>query len=143
MATYRERLTPSPLYWALVPVGGLFGAAALLPLGTPQAVLVGAGTAAVVAYLLSRTATRVEVTDGELRVGRAHLPLAVVAAVDQLDAAGSRHALGPGLDARAFVCTRPWIRTHVRVHLTDPQDPTPYWLIGTRRPDALARAVAG
>jgi hypothetical protein len=30
----------------------------------------------------------------------------------------------------------------VRVELTDPEDPTPYWLVSSRRPDALARALA-
>jgi hypothetical protein len=29
----------------------------------------------------------------------------------------------------------------VRVEVVDPQDPTPYWLVSTRRPDDLARAL--
>jgi hypothetical protein len=29
----------------------------------------------------------------------------------------------------------------VRVHVNDPDDPTPYWMISTRRPDELVAAI--
>jgi hypothetical protein len=57
------------------------------------------------------------------------------------DADQMRTALGPALDARAFVCLRAWARTGVRVDLQDPLDPTPYWLLSTRRPQELADAL--
>jgi hypothetical protein len=40
------------------------------------------------------------------------------------------------------VCLRAWARTAVRVEVLDPADPTPYWLVSTRRPDELAAAIA-
>ena len=52
-----------------------------------------------------------------------------------------RQAHGPRLDARAYLCLRGWIPTGVRIALADPQDPTPYWLLSTRRPEALAAAL--
>ena len=52
-----------------------------------------------------------------------------------------RQELGPRLDARAYVCLRAWARTGVHVVLEDPQDPTPYWLVSTRRPQDLAQAL--
>jgi hypothetical protein len=30
----------------------------------------------------------------------------------------------------------------VKVELTDPQDPTPYWLVSTRRPERVVEAIA-
>jgi hypothetical protein len=62
---------------------------------------------------------------------------------EALDVAAMRHELGPGLDARAYVCLRAWARTGVRVALNDPDDPTPYWLVSTRRPELLVQALGG
>ena len=36
---------------------------------------------------------------------------------------------------------RPYVKTAVRVELTDPADPTPYWLLSSRHPQALASAL--
>lgn len=141
MAEHFERLTPTPVYWLLALLAGFFGAAAVYPVSTLLAAVTGLSAAAATAALLSRGAARVEVTEGELRVARAHVPLGLVSRVEVLDAAHARQALGPELDARAFVCTRPWVHTAVRVHLNDPADPTPYWVVATRRPGELAAAL--
>ncbi|WP_461144428.1 DUF3093 domain-containing protein [Salinifilum aidingensis] len=85
--------------------------------------------------------TRVALRDGELRVGDAHLPLRYVEDVEPVPPAEKRRSLGPDLDPAAFVVHRPWVRTMVRVWLDDPEDPTPYWVISTRRPEQLAEAV--
>jgi hypothetical protein len=98
-------------------------------------VLVG-GTVALV-----RTSPRVEVQGGELRAGAAHIPVTLLARPRALDAAATRAELGPALDARAHVCLRGWVPTAVRVDVVDPQDPTPYWIVSTRRPEELARAL--
>ena len=44
-------------------------------------------------------------------------------------------------DARAYLLLRPYRKKAVKVSLSDPADPTPYWLVSTRRPDALAAAL--
>ncbi|MCP2254661.1 Protein of unknown function (DUF3093) [Prauserella aidingensis] len=83
----------------------------------------------------------VRVTGGsepELWVGDAHLPLRHVGAVDVVDKDMRRRTLGPELDPAAFVVNRGWIATLVRVEVTDPEDPTPYWLFSTRHPERLA-----
>jgi hypothetical protein len=43
--------------------------------------------------------------------------------------------------AHAFIVQRPWVPTAVLVRLADPADPTPYWVVGSRRPAELAAAV--
>ena len=43
----------------------------------------------------------------------------------------AREALGPGADPRAFLFTRPFLSSVVRVDLRDPADPHPYWLVST------------
>lgn len=86
---------------------------------------------------------RVEVADGELRAGRAHIPLTLVGTPEPLDAMGTRRVAGVEADARAYLLLRPYLKQSVRVPILDPADPTPYWLVGSRRPKALAAAIAG
>ena len=48
---------------------------------------------------------------------------------------------GRDADARAYLLLRPYLKRAVRVEINDPADPTPYWLVGTRRPEDLAEAL--
>ncbi|TDC33984.1 DUF3093 domain-containing protein [Micromonospora sp. 15K316] len=84
---------------------------------------------------------RVAVRDGELLVDDARLPVRYVADVVPLDAAGRREVLGVGADPLAFVVQRPWVGSAVQVVLDDPADPTPFWVVSTRRPVELAEAI--
>jgi hypothetical protein len=84
---------------------------------------------------------RVAVHDGELYVDDAHLPLRYVGDVGVLDPAGKRAALGTRNDPLAFVVVRPWVPGAVLVVLDDPADPTPYWVVSSRHPERLARAI--
>lgn len=83
----------------------------------------------------------VQVKDGELWAADAHLPLRFIGAVEKVTATGKRKALGPHLDPSAFVMHRGWVSTLVRIQLTDPADPTPYWLVSVRKPDLLIEAL--
>jgi len=139
---YAERLYPSPGVVLAAATFAVGCAAATLPLGTPAAVVTFGVVAALAAVMLARGAAPVEVGDGRFVAGRARLPMDVVGEVEPLDAAEMRHARGPGLDARAYLCLRGWVRGGVRVHLRDPADPAPYWLVSSRRPAALAAALS-
>ncbi len=111
-----------------------------LPLGlayTLTAVLVVATVGVFVGYGRARVA----VGDGVLVAGRARVPLQFVADAEALDATQTRLSAGQQADARAYLLLRPYIPTAVRVQITDPADPAPYWLISTRRPRALVAAL--
>ena len=58
-----------------------------------------------------------------------------------LDRDATRNVLGVGADARAYLLTRPYLKHAVRVEILDQADPTPYWVIGTRAPESLAKAI--
>lgn len=99
----------------------------------------------VVPLMLWLGRVRVRVADGELWVGAgdpAHLPLRFAGEIEIVEPRDKREALGPGLDPAAFVLHRAWVGPMVRVHLTDPDDPTPYWLISTRSPGRLAELIS-
>ncbi|MCK2240428.1 MULTISPECIES: DUF3093 domain-containing protein [unclassified Crossiella] len=81
---------------------------------------------------------QVQVKGGELWVGEAHLPLEFVGRVTVLDAEEKRPALGRDLDPAAFVAHQGWVGPAVLVELTDPDDPTPYWIFSVRQAEKLA-----
>ncbi|MDO7869473.1 DUF3093 domain-containing protein [Nocardioides jiangxiensis] len=97
--------------------------------------------ALVTAGFLKYGALAVRVADGELRAGRAHLPLQHVGAVTPLDKEQTRLLAGRDANARAYLAMRPYVKRSVRIDVDDPQDPTPYWLVSTRRPKQLAAAL--
>lgn len=138
---FHERLLPGPGGW-LGTVGlGAIAAIALWPVHRTAAIVVGLLVCLGSATALAVTAPVVEVSDGVLRAGSARIPVSLLGSAQALDVAAMRHELGPGLDGRAYVCLRAWARTGVRVALDDPADPTPYWLISTRRPQLLVEAL--
>lgn len=84
---------------------------------------------------------RIAVDDAELAVDDAHLPLRHISDVIPIDAAGRRQLLGVAADPLAFVIQRPWVSGAVQVLVDDPADPTPYWVVSSRRPVQLAAKV--
>ena len=133
-----------PVTWWLLAVLLAVAVWWALVLATPFAVAVGAALAtfAVAALGLWHWGSpRLRVADGRLHAGRAVIPLDLCGAATGLDAESTRALGGRDADARAYLLLRPYIRTAVRVDLADPRDPTPYWLLSSRRPDELARAV--
>jgi hypothetical protein len=84
---------------------------------------------------------RVQVDGEHLHIDDAHLPRSVIGEVTVIDASGRRDLLGQDADPLAFVILRPWIPGGVRVNLEDPADPTPYWFVSSRHPEALAAAL--
>ena len=83
----------------------------------------------------------ITVTDKELRVGKAHIDLEFVGSVSAYSGNYAVAARGPELDARAWIFLRGWVNPVVRVDITDPNDPTPYWLFSSRRPEELVAAL--
>ena len=95
----------------------------------------------VLLLFLGYGSARVTVHDGVLTAGRARIDLRLVGAAHALDADDTRRLAGRDADARAYLLLRPYLRRAVRVSIEDPADPTPYWLVSTRRPERLAAAI--
>jgi hypothetical protein len=86
--------------------------------------------------------TRVQVAGGELQVGQARVPLRYVGRVEVVEKADKQLALGPELDPTAYLMHRGWVGPLVRVEITDPDDPTPYWIFSVRDPARIVAALA-
>lgn len=142
MVRYRERLWPSLWFF----VAGLLVIPAMIlvfyPINLPIGIMLGLALYVGYAALLVAMSPSIEVTDRELRVGSARLPLAVAGDVTAYPTRETaRQAAGPGLDARAWLCLRGWAPTSARVDVADAHDPVPYWLFSTRRPDEVRSAI--
>jgi hypothetical protein len=138
---FRERMTPAPWVWGAGSLLGLLAGLTVFPIApflAPIAIVVFIGIIVTSLVMFSPVVT---VEAGELVAGQASVPVSVLGTAEVLDAVEMRHALGPGLDVRAYLCMRGWIATGVRIALDDPDDPTPYWLITSRRPAELAAAL--
>lgn len=141
--TYRERMYVTWYWWPL-PLAAAGLLAAEVHLGYPgvRAWLPYVLLLPLTALLIWRAGSAtVRVQDGELWVGKAHLPLRFVGEVQVVSAKDKRRVLGPHLDPAAYLLHRGWIGPVVRLRQTDPEDPTPYWVFSTRHPDRLAEAL--
>jgi len=57
------------------------------------------------------------------------------------DGDAAREQRGVSLDARAWLVIRGWIDPVVKIELGDPDDPVPYWLVSSRKPQELVAAL--
>jgi DUF3093 family protein len=145
MLVYRERLRVPLSWWLLgLTAAGLLGTELMAGFGWQVAAVVygvlGGGYAAMLVWW---GRARVEITRGELRAGSARLPLAAAGQVTALAETQTRQLRGPRADPAAMLLSRPYLRRAVYVEVSDPGLGVPYWLVGTRRPAALAAAIEG
>ena len=140
---YRERLSVPIRWWAqgTMLVASLWLAVIVAVPGAVAWAVTGAAVALMATLFLTYGAALVSVEDGWFRAGRARVELRFVGEVVPLDAEATRLVAGRDADARAYLLLRPYRKKAVTVSLSDPADPTPYWLVSTRRPDALAAAL--
>ncbi|WP_308607192.1 DUF3093 domain-containing protein [uncultured Corynebacterium sp.] len=144
---YRERQWV-PWYWWLMAAFVVVISTATVSLnrGIMWIIVPAILLSAIAAWVLltwSNTVVQVEQdADGTrwLTVKDAQLPNDVVARSTAVPATARRNALGPQLDPAAFLVTHGWVPEHVMLVLDDPEDPTPYWLIGSTNPEKLLAA---
>ena len=138
---YRERLWPS--WWVFLATALVIPASLLvfLPISELAGIVSAVVLYAAIVVVLLATSPVIEVTDGMLRVGRARIERSFLGAASAHSGADAVAERGTRLDARAYLVLRGWVPGVVRIEITDPADPTPYWLVSTRRPQQLAAAL--
>ncbi|MGH8859877.1 MAG: DUF3093 domain-containing protein [Jatrophihabitantaceae bacterium] len=93
----------------------------------------------VIVWSLGRGA--LEISDGELRIRGAHIPLHEFTGAVALDAETLRRVVGREGDPAAFISIRGWIGPGVQLWLDDAEDPTPYWVVSSRHPQRVVDLV--
>jgi len=137
---YSEHLSPS--WWMVLAVFLVVPTTVLIFL--PLSLLVGVVTGVVlwlgVVGILWFSSPTLTLSSQGFRAGSAQVEWSHVQRVEAIAAENTRAEKGIKLDARAWLVLRPWVGPVVKVVLNDPNDPTPYWLVSTRRPEAVASA---
>ena len=138
---YRERLTPS-LGMMIIPLLMIpMIALVFLRENATWGLALGIAAALLCIAVMYFTSPVVEVSGGELRAGRAHIPVSLLGESTVSTDDEARAARGRNLDARAWHVIRGGIDGIVTVAVNDPADPTPVWVVSSRTPDRLAAAV--
>jgi hypothetical protein len=143
VTTYSERLR-APISWWLAALGFgvVWGWIVLVVANWPVAIAVAAVVAGLSAFGVARYgALQISVGDEGLRVGNAMLDRPHLGGVEMLNRSAYRTQMSTGADARAYLVTRPYLDRGVLVTVADDSDPTPYWLLSSRHPEALAAAL--
>lgn len=138
---YRERLTPPLWVLAAAAVVAPMAALSFTPINATIALAAGLVVGVVVIVALIALSPRVEVADGELRAGRAHIDVALLGQPVVLTGDEARAARTHGLDGRGWHLLRGGIEPVLVVPVDDPADPVRTWTISTRTPDRLAAAI--
>lgn len=140
--SYAERLSaPASLWVAVAAFAVVLGVSFAAALGPVAGAVAFAGPALAGSLLLRRTAAEVRVEDSVLWAGPAHIPVSALGPARALTPAQAREVRGPGSDPAAYHLIRGWVPAGVLAEVRDPQDPTPYWFVASRRPEELAAAI--
>jgi hypothetical protein len=93
-------------------------------------------------FLSQKSALYVEVSDEFLTVGNAQIERKFLGQIEVLSADEMRRWRGPLCDPASYMALRFWIPTGVKVEINDPNDPTPYWLVSSKKAQPLAAALS-
>jgi len=95
----------------------------------------------VLVFIAVRSRMIIEIDENFLRIDDAHIELKYLSDVTILDADAMRLARGRDADPAAFLAIRFWSSRGVLVRIKDNRDPTPYWLISSKRGKELAAVL--
>jgi len=140
---YRERLSV-PLSWWIIATAAVVTLYVItaVPAGVGAGIAVAGIAAVLLVTLFIRYGGAVVAVDSEkLRAGKAAIEREYLGKAEPLSGDDARNAFGRDCDPAAYLVLRSYLRGAVRVEITDPQDPAPYWLIATRNPERLAAAL--
>jgi hypothetical protein len=137
---YTERLWPSFGILLATSLSFPMLLLAALPFGTEIGITISVtGTIALFALVIL-TAPTISVS-AELIAGRMRIPLSVIGKTQPLNKLELRELIGAAADARAQLFIRGYVKSALKIEISDSSDPTPYVVISTRKPEQLAVAL--
>lgn len=138
---YQERVRPN--------LGTFLAVATLLPAVTlvsePFDIRVGLVLGAVLVLAIWAAlfflAPVIKVGKTTFSVGGASIPRVLLGKIDEIGKDQIFEERGPKLDPAAFKVFQGTVKTAIKVSIKDTSDPTPYWIISTRKPGQLATVL--
>ena len=141
MTTYRETMRPAAWLYiaAILEIPAII--LVMAPINMIFGIVLSLAVYAAIVILMVTKSPSIELTETSLRVGKAVIDRTHLGAASAFSGSFAIEQRGIKLDARAWMMFTGWVDAVVRLEITDPQDPTPYWLISTRHPKAFVAAL--
>ena len=138
---FRERLFPSLGVHLALALSAPMVYLAALPISSALAAVLGMAVPILLVLLANLMAPVIELSHEDLRAGRMTVPLSAVGEATAFSGDEARLQRGPQLSPNAQKLFRGDIDGVIRIEIKDPEDPTDYLLISSRRAGELARAL--
>jgi hypothetical protein len=138
---YRERVRPN--FGTFIAVATLLPAVTLVsePFDYRIGIAVGLILVMSIWAALFFLAPVIQVGSSHLTVARAKIPRNLLGNIEEIAKDQIFSERGPKLDPAAHKVFQGTVKTAIKISLNDPNDPTPYWIISTRKPAQLAEVL--
>jgi hypothetical protein len=138
---YQERVAPN--------FGTFLASAALLPAITLVSepfdfrigLIIGSLLVVAIWFAIFFLSPVIRVREASLSVGVASIHRSLLGAVEVIPKEQIFQERGPKLEPAAFKVFQGTVKTAVKIQIRDSEDPTPYWIVSTRKPVQLASAL--
>ena len=138
---YRERVRPN--FGTFIAVATLLPAVTLVsePFDYRIGIAVGLILVMSIWAALFFLAPVIQVGSSHLSVARAKIPRNLLGNIEEIAKDQIFSERGPKLDPAAHKVFQGTVKTAIKITVNDPNDPTPYWIISTRKPAQLAEVL--
>lgn len=138
---YREKLYPSVGVWFFVLFVAGATLLALLPINLPVAIAGCIAVTAAVTIAFIAASPVIMVTRDAFTAGKARIEHQYLGDIEAYDGDAATAERGTRLHGLAYLCIRGWVSPVVKVFVVDDADTTPYWLVSTRHPLDVVKAL--
>lgn len=91
-----------------------------------------------IVYIAIAMRSTITLDSEELRIDRAHIEIKYLGSATVVDSQTMRLLRTRDADPAAYLAIRFWISKGIKITVVDPRDPTPYWLITSKRGEEIA-----
>jgi hypothetical protein len=139
---YSEWVLPN--WTSFLPILAIYPTAwaTFVPFDVNLGIVVGIALTLLVPVLMVAKSSKVAVFEDSLRVANAQIDRKFIVRSEVIGPDQAFAERGRDLDSRAFIHFQGSVKTLIKVYLNDPEDPTPYWLFSTRKPEQLKKVLA-
>ena len=91
-----------------------------------------------IVYIAIAMRSTITLDSEELRIDRAHIDIKYLGSATVLDSPAMRLLRTRDADPAAYLAIKFWMPKGIKITVVDPRDPTPYWLITSKRGEEIA-----
>lgn len=91
-----------------------------------------------IVYIAIAMRSTITLDSEEFRIDRAHIEIKYLGSATVVDSQTMRLLRTRDADPAAYLAIRFWISKGIKITVVDPRDPTPYWLITSKRGEEIA-----